>query len=176
VRFTCRMFLVCALLIWLAPSLRSQEPPKPGPEHEQLKQMEGTWDATIKMMGQESKGTMKYKMGIGGLWLLSHFEGDFGGMKFEGHGMDSYDAGKKKYISVWVDSMSATPLLMEGDYDKASKTLTMTGDGPGPEGKPVKYKSVVKMVDDDTMEFTMSGPGPDGKEGVVLTISYKRKK
>jgi len=176
VRFTCRMLMVCALLIWLAPSARPQEPPKPGPEHEQLKQMEGTWDATVKMMGQESKGTMKYKMGIGGLWLTSHFEGDFGGMKFEGRGLDTFDTNKKKYLGVWADSMSTSPMIMEGDYDKESKTLTMSGKGPGPDGKPVKYKSVVKMIDDDTMEFTMSGPGPDGKEGVVLTISYKRKK
>ena len=47
-RLTCRMLLACALLIWLAPRTRSQEPPKPGAEHEHLKQMEGTWDATIK--------------------------------------------------------------------------------------------------------------------------------
>jgi hypothetical protein len=170
------MLLACAVVIWLAPYTRSREPPKPGPEHDNLKQMEGTWDATIKIMGHESKGTMTYKMGIGGLWMTSSFEGEFGGMKFEGKGLDTYDAAKKKYLSVWADSMSTTPLFMEGDFDKASKTLNMSGEGPGPEGKPVKYKSVVKIVDADTMEFTMSGPGPDGKDQVAIAISYKRKK
>jgi hypothetical protein len=164
------------LAIWLAPISRAQELPKPGPEHEMLKQMEGTWDATIKMMGQESKGTMKYKMGLGGLWLMSHFEGDFGGMKFEGQGMDTYNPAKKKYIGIWADSFETEPMISEGDFNKETKTLTMNGVGPGPDGKPAKYKSTVKMIDADTMEFTMAGPGPDGKEGVMMTISYKRKK
>jgi len=52
------MLLACALVIWLAPKTRSQEAPKPGAEHEHLKQMEGTWDATIKAGDQESKGSM----------------------------------------------------------------------------------------------------------------------
>jgi hypothetical protein len=174
VRLTCRMLLACALLIWLAPSIRSQEPPKPGPEHEHLKQMEGTWDATIKFGDQESKGTMTYKFGMGGYWLVSHFEGDFGGMKFEGRGMDTYDSFKKKYVSAWADSMAPFLLVMEGDYDKENKTLTMTGDGPSPTGK-VKYKAVTKMPDADSMEFNLSAPGPDGKEAVMLTINYKRR-
>ena len=174
-RLTCRLLLVCAVAIWLAPNIRSQEPPKPGPEHEHLKQMEGTWDATVKMMGQESKGTMTYKFGMGGYWLMSHFEGDFGGQKFEGRGLDTYDSFKKKYVSAWADSMAPFLLVMEGDYDKENKALTMTGEGPSPAGI-VKYKSVVKMMDPDTMEFTLSAPGKDGKEAVMLTINYKRKK
>jgi hypothetical protein len=174
VRLTCRMLAACALVIWLAPNIRSQEPPKPGPEHEHLKQMEGTWDATVKAGGQESKGTMTYKM-MGDFWLISHFEGDFGGQKFEGRGMETYDPMKKKYVSAWSDSMGPSLLVMEGDYDKEKKTSTMTGEGPSPAGK-VKFTSVVKMIDADTMEFTLSGPGPDGKEATMITISYKRKK
>lgn len=175
-RLICRVILACVLAIWLVPTLRAQELPKPGPEQEVLKQLEGTWDATVKMGGQESKGTMTYKMGLGGLWLTSHFEGDFGGMKFEGRGLDTFDRNKKKYIGVWADSMETAPMISEGVYDKGTKTLTMAGEGPGPDGKPAKYKSVVKIIDADAMEFTMSGASPDGKEGVVLTISYKRKK
>jgi hypothetical protein len=169
------MLLACAMVIWLAPNIRSQEPPKPGPEHEQLKQMEGTWDATIKAGGQESKGTMTYKFGMGGYWLVSHFEGEFGGQKFEGRGMDTYDSFKKKYVSAWADSMAPFLLVMEGDYDKENKALTMTGEGPSPAGR-VKYKAVSKMPDADTIEFTLSAPGQDGKETVMLAISYKRKK
>ena len=170
-----RMLLACALVIWLAPYTRSQEPPKPGPEHEHLKQVEGTWDATVKSMGQESKGKMTYKMALGGFWLVSHFEGEFGGQKFEGRGMDTYDPEKKKYVTAWADSMAPFLLVMEGDYDKANNALTMTGEGPSPAGR-VKYKAVTKMMDPDTMEFTLSAPGQDGKEAVMITISYKRKK
>ena len=145
--------------------------PKPGPEHDQLKKLEGTWDATMKAPGMESKGTMTYKMDLGGLWLVSSFEGEFAGMKFSGKGLDTYDAAKKKYVGVWADSMSTTPMLMEGDYDKSKKALTMIGDGP--DGKPTKWKSVTEMPDNDNMTFHMYMG--DGKEP-MFTIVYKRRK
>jgi hypothetical protein len=171
-----RLVAVCAVVGWLAPYACSQEPPKPGPEHERLKQAEGTWEATVKMGDQESKGTMTYKMDVGGLWLVSKFEGDFGGMKFQGRGLDSYDAKKKKYVSVWVDSFSTTPMIMEGTYDKEANALTMAGEGPGPEGKPVMFKSVLEHKDPDTMVLNMSSAEKGGKDQPMMTITYKRKK
>jgi len=154
----------------------AQEPPKPGPEHEKLKELAGTWDATMKMGDTESKGTMVWKVDLGGLWLTSQFEGEFGGEKFTGKGFDSYDPIKKKYVGVWVDSMSTSPMVSEGTYDKDGKVLTMTGEGPGMDGKPMKYKMTTEHKDKNTMVFTMFGPGPDGKEGPMFSISYKRRK
>src|SRR5262245_40983715 len=130
-----RMVAVVVAAVLAVPAV-AQEPPKPGPEHEVLKKLEGVWDITMRFGGMESKGRVTYKMDLGGLWLVSSVESDLGGMKFQGRGMDSYDAGKKKYVSVWVDSMSTTPMTMEGSYDAAKKTLTMAGEGPGMDGKP----------------------------------------
>src|SRR5262249_239816 len=65
-----------ALLV--VPAARAQEPPKPGPEHEILKKLAGTWDVTMKGGGVESKGTVTYKMDLGGLWLVSSMESEFG--------------------------------------------------------------------------------------------------
>ena len=164
---------VAATLV--APAARAQEfaPPKPGPEHELLKKMEGTWDTTMKMAGMETKGTATYKMELGGLWLVSNFEGELFGHKFHGKGMDTYDPAKKKYVAVWIDSVSLSPMTMEGTYDKDTKTLTMVGEGPGPDGKPVKHKAVSVMKDDDTTDFAMyMGDGKDP----MFTILYKRKK
>src|SRR5262249_31409183 len=81
----------------------AQAPPKPGPELEHLKQLVGVWDATVSVGG---KGTMTYKMDLGGLWLVSEYEGEFGDQKFQGRGLDTYDSAKKKYVTVWADSMS----------------------------------------------------------------------
>src|SRR5262249_1249321 len=105
--------MVCAVIALVVPAVRAQPPgmPKPGPEHERLKKLEGTWDATVKTEQGESKGTMIYKMDLGGLWMVSDFKGEFGGQKFQGKGFDGYDPMKKKYVSVWVDSMSIAPML-----------------------------------------------------------------
>jgi len=172
---TVRCFCAVALTVLLAaPAVRAQEGAKPGPEHETLKKIVGTWDTTMKMMGMpESKGVATYKMDLGGLWLASTFEGDMGGTKFSGRGFDSYDAGKKKYVGVWFDSMTTSPMVMEGTYDKASKTMTMTGDAPGMDGKMAKHKIVTVMPDDNTMNFAMYVG--DVKEP-AFTIVYKRKK
>jgi hypothetical protein len=151
----------------------SQEMPKPGPEHELLKSLEGTWDTTLKAGGQESKGTITYKMDLGGLWLVGSMESEMFGTKFSGKSLESYHPAKQKYVSVWVDSMSTAPVIMEGTYDKGKKTMTMVGEGPGMDGKPTKYKSVSTMPDKNTLEMTMWIG--DGKEP-TFTVTYKRKK
>ena len=135
--------------------------------------MEGSWDAVMKFGGMESKGTMTYKMEVGGLWLVSSFNGEFAGMKFQGKGLDTYDAGKKKFIGIWVDSMSTTPMTLEGTYDKEKKTFTMAGEGPGMDGKLTKYKSVTELLDESSMKFSMYMG--DGKEP-AFTIAYTKKK
>jgi Protein of unknown function (DUF1579) len=162
-----------AALILASAALAQPEPPKPGPEHVVLKKMEGTWDATMSAGGMESKAKMVYKMDLGGMWLSSVLEGEAGGQKFSGRGFDGYDPAKKKYVGVWVDSMSASPMLMEGTFDKEKKQLSMMGDGPGMDGKPTKYKSVTEIKDDDNMVMSMwMGEGKDP----AFVVTFKRKK
>lgn len=153
-----------------------QEFPKPGPEHEELRKMEGTWDAVMDMNGQKSKAKAVYKSICGGMWLESDFEGDLFGTKFTGHGLDGYDLNKKKYVSIWVDSMSSAPLRMEGDYDEAKKTLVMTGESVSPDGQPQNFKNVTEMKDDDHFTFKMYMVQPGGEEQLAFSIEYTRKK
>ena len=140
--------------------------PKPGPEHEMLAKLTGDWEVS-----GAGEGKTTYKMMLGGLWLESTFKGKFGGMDFEGRGLDTYDPAKKKYISVWVDSMGTSPLVLEGTYDKEKKTLTMEGEGPMPDGSTGKYTSVTEYVDDDTTNFTLSAGGQE-----MVKLTYKRVK
>jgi hypothetical protein len=64
-------------------------------------------------------------------------------------------------------------MMLEGDYDKAKKTMTMSGMAPGMDGKMTKHTIVTVMPDDNTMNFAMYVG--DGKEP-QFTILYKRKK
>jgi hypothetical protein len=168
-----RMIAAVTMAAVLAVPTFAQEPPTPGPEHKMLKQREGTWETTMKAGDMEFKGSVTYKMELGGLWLVGSMTSDLGGQKFSGKSMDSYDAGKKKYIGVWCDSMSTTPLMMEGSYNAAKKTLTMIGEGPGMDGKVTKWRSVSEMSDKDTIQMSMYVG--DGKDP-MFTVTYKRKK
>lgn len=175
-----RMRLLFAGLVatCCAAQASAQAPPTPGPEHKLLAEAAGTWDCTIKMEGVEgeSKGSSVSKMELGGFWLVTDFSGDLGGMKYSGKGLDGYDAAKKKFIGIWADSMSGSPMVMEGDYDKDTKTLTMIGEGPDMTGATVKWKGVTKHADKDHQTFTMSTIGADKKENLMMTIEYVRKK
>jgi hypothetical protein len=165
-----------AVALAAAAARAADEPPKPAPEFDKLKALEGTWDAAIKMGPNESKGSVTYKVDVGGMWVCGDFSADLGGQKFQGKGLDSYDPMKKKYVSVWVDSMAPTPLIMEGTYDKDGKVLTMTGEGVGMDGKPVKMKTTSEMKDKDTIAWAMYNVDKDGKAQEFMSITYKRKK
>jgi hypothetical protein len=167
-----RALLTGVALLILLPSARAQEPPKPGKEHDHLERLVGTWDAET----ESGKGTMTYKMGLGGLWLIGDFEGEFGGMKFQGKFLDTYDPATKKYRSIWVDSFSTAPRIMEGNFDKDNKVMTMTGEGPWQQGKTAKFKSITEIKDADTVNFSLFMVDKDGKEQPMVKITYKRKK
>ncbi len=154
----------------------AQAMPQPSAEHKALHRSVGTWDATIDMMGQTSKGSLTIELGPGGFSVFSHFTGTVMGGPFEGRGIDGYDPGKKKYVSWWTDSMAPAPGLTEGTWDEKTQTMTMQGDMPDMTGKMVKHRLVTKWTSNDTMDFEIFAPGPDGKEMGGFKIHYTRKK
>jgi len=161
---------------------QSPPAPKPGPEHELLKEDVGTWDAKVEMFmapGQPpaaSTGTETNTMGCGGLCLITDFKADMMGTPFHGHGTTTYDPAKKKYVGSWTDSMSQALMIGESTYDPAARTMTGWMEGPDPSGKISRMKSVVQYKDANTRVFTMYGPGPDGKEAMGMRITYMRRK
>ncbi len=150
-------------------------PPKPSPEHTMLKERVGTWDAVVQMTGAPapSKGVETNRM-LGEFHVLSTFTGDMGG-PFEGHGIVSWDPNKKKFISIWVDTMEPTPSVMEGTHDPKAHTLTFTGETVM-GGQKSKMREVITSKDADHALFEMYATGPDGKEAKMMQIDYTRRK
>jgi hypothetical protein len=160
--------------------------PKPTAEHKIVTSDEGTWDATIKMVrggpGAEpaiSKGVEVNTVMPGGLWLLSRFEGSFGGMAFEGRGQFGYDTVQKKYVGTWIDSVSPTLSILEGTYDASTKTMTYVGEG---FDHATRSKFTQKMVtttkDDGTRVFHLYVKSDEtgGKEALMMEITYSKRK
>ncbi|MEQ1828839.1 MAG: DUF1579 family protein, partial [Pirellula sp.] len=147
-----RFVLLFGAVVLMLGQAVSQDPVKPGKEHEFFKELEGDWDFSADG-GIQGKST--YKMVHGGLWLESKIEMMMPSGKFTGQGLDGYDPVKKKYVAIWVDSMSAAPVVLEGDMDSATKTITMLGKGPNETGQIVDYKMVTHYKDKDTHHFKM---------------------
>jgi hypothetical protein len=179
--------LVCVAVLGGGQIVRGQDAPpvpKPTPEHERLAKNVGTWDATIKnwMRGPDSEpavsqGVEVVKLMPGGLWEQSEFKGKFGDQEFHGCGQTGYDTKKGKYVGTWVDTMSTEIMIMEGDYDAATRTVTMTSKGTDPSGKPYDAKMTSKYETDDTRVFTMSMKSDEtkGEYVKVMEITYKRR-
>lgn len=177
IKFTTIRILLVTALCCFGVTAFAQEPQTPGPEHARLEKMVGTWDTVMEMGGQKSKGTATYKSICGGMWIASDFESELAGVPFQGHGMDGYDQMKKKHVGYWFDSMTSTPMSMEGNFDADDKVLTMTGTSPGPDGKPQKFRTTTEMQGTDRMTFKMYMITVEaGKEELAFTIEYTRRK
>ena len=176
-------------LAWFleTPAMAQEPPPapKPLPEHKILAADVGAWDATIKayMQGPDaepavSKGSEINEVLPGGLWVLSRFEGDFGGVKFVGRGQFGYDPVKKKFVGTWIDSYSTILSVLEGVYDAKTKTMTYVSDGYDPEHKAkFTQKMVTTTKDDGSRVFTLymkfEGQPVEAK---FMEISYTKRK
>jgi hypothetical protein len=166
-------FFVCLVMFAIAP-LSAQEMIKPGKEHALLAETVGTWDVDFGSPGGDMKGKCTYKMAHGGLWLTSELDAKMAEGPFTGQGLDSYDPVKKKYVSVWIDSMSPTPVILEGDRSADGKTITMTGKGPGMDGKQVDFKTVTEFVSKDKHVFKLWMGDTQGEP--MMTATYQRAK
>jgi hypothetical protein len=180
-----RHALSVSLLLTIATTAIGQEPEwiiKPTKEHELLKKDVGTWDATVKIWPKEgaepmeSKGTETNELLKGGMWLVSRFEGEAGGVPFAGVGTFGYDPEEKKYVGTWVDTFTPHLMITKSDYDEATKTMTGTSEGRDPHTKKAyTAKMVARYVDDDTRVFELHMPGEDGKKWKMMEITYKRR-
>jgi hypothetical protein len=163
--------------------------PKPGPEHAIYKDLAGTWDAKVESFmapgapPSVSNGTETSRVGCGGLCLITDFKSSFvmgppstPPTPFDGHGTETYDAAKKKYVGSWVDSMSTGLTTTESTYDVGTRTMTGWMEGPDLSGKVSKMKSTVVSKDANTRVFSMYNVGPDGKESLGMRITYTRRK
>ncbi len=164
-----------------AAGCQDQEMPKPGKEHELLRQLAGDWDATAKFWmdpakdPMESKGVETAKLAHGGFWFTFEYKGDVMGGPFTGQGVPGYDPLKKKYVGTWIDSMVPMLFVSEGEADKDGKVWTMITEVVDHETrKPVKEKWVSEIKDKDTKVMTFWRTGEkDVKTG---EITYKRRK
>ena len=178
----------CALAIFPASAQDQAEMMKkwmdyatPGDMQALLAKSEGNWDVDISVWmapGQEpmkNKATSEVKMLMGGRYQQAINKGSFGGMPYEGMSVMGYDNAKKIFQSSWVDNMGTGVVMMEGTYNAATKTLTLTGKGYDPTtGKDLNMKQTFKFVDDKHQVIEMYSV-TDGKEFKAMEMKLTKK-
>jgi hypothetical protein len=151
--------------------------PQPTEEHKWLAAGAGKWKATGKyMMGPENwvpiNGVQTNTMQTGGFWQVIEFKDDTG--QFAGNGLVGYDPLKKKFVSVWVDSMTTELPLSEGTLSADKKTMSMEFMRTDQKsGKKIKVTETVTRKDDKTTVLEMFDH-ESGSPVKVLEINYAK--
>ncbi len=155
----------------------------PGEPHKLLASFVGTWEARTKFWMDPTKppevgvGTAKWKSLFGGRYFMLDWDGKSEMMgPFQGLGISGYDNVAKKYVDVWMDSMSTGMMFSWGSPDASGKVITYEGEYHDPmTGQKKKLRSVLRIVSDTEMTFEMFDKGPDGKEFRNAEIVYHKK-
>jgi hypothetical protein len=153
----------------------------PAAPHKMLAGMEGSWNAKTKFWMEpnkpptESTGTCEQKMILGGRFLQQEFTGDMMGSPFTGIGVTGYDNHTRKYISTWMDSMGTAILVFEGTASADGKTITQESRYDDPIKGALKWRSVTRIINENTHVFEMYETGKSGKEEEMMEITYTRK-
>jgi hypothetical protein len=159
-----------------------QEFMTPGEMHKWMAKQVGTWEAEVSSwMGPgdpvKSKATDVVTMSMNGLYQVGNFSSIMMGMPFQGQSTLGYDNGKKQFVLTWIDNFGSGIIMMQGNYDEKTRTLTLNGKQTDPvTGKDANIRQVNVYHNEDSYTATMYGNGPDGNEMKFMEATYKRKK
>jgi hypothetical protein len=154
----------------------------PGPQHQFLASLAGTWDMTVKSWSEPGKDPMTQTgkstshMVLGGRFLQEEVKMT-GDMPFAGMGLSGYDNTRAEYFSLWVDTMGTGGMIMRGRMDPAGKVMTMTGTYPDPVSKKdMTFRSVTTYDTPDHYLSVFYMVMPDGSEMKNMEMIGQRTK
>ena len=149
--------------------------------HKMLAAQNGTWDNEMTMFepGKPptvSKSVSVNKMIFGGRYQQSSYTGTMNNEPFEGMSILGYDNTKKKFVNSWIDNGGTGVMYMEGSYDPATKSITLSGTMPDfTTGKDCTMRQVITMTDDKHNNMEMYYTPAGGQEMKMFEIkSVKR--
>ena len=154
----------------------------PGAPHKLLASLAGTWTTRTKAWMEpdkpptESTGTCEQKMLLDGRYLQQEYTGEMMGSPFTGINLIGYDNHTRKYVSTWIDSMSTGIYYFEGTASADGKTITQESSYDDPVRGPMVWRSVTRIVDDNTLEYEMYITPKGGKEEKAMEMTVARKR
>ena len=153
----------------------------PGEPHKLFASLAGSWTTKTKEWMEpdkppmESTGSAEMKMLLDGRFLQQELTGDMMGQRYSGVGINAYDNLRKRYVTMWIDTMGTGIFTMEGTVSADGKTITLKGQHAEPGGGHMTHRAVWKIVDSNTQTFDMYGTHEHGKEMKMMEITYTRK-
>jgi hypothetical protein len=154
----------------------------PGGPHRVLASLVGSWTTKTRAWMEpdkppmEGSGTCEQKMLLDGRYLQQEYYGEMMGSPFTGINLIGYDNHTKKYVSPWIDSMSTGIYYFEGTASGDGKTITQESNYDDPVRGRTLWRSVTRIVDDNTLEYKMYLTSKGGKEEKMMEMTVTRKR
>lgn len=150
---------------------------QPSAEHKLLTDMVGKFTQKIKFNyapGQfmEGDGAGETISIIGGRFIQIKSVGKIMGMETEVITIMGYDRRKDKYTLFSIDGMGTYSVSAEGDYDAATKIMTLKGTEEDPKsGMKMDFKFIYNLSDDKTRKMDIVFINPDGSENKMVEVT-----
>lgn len=158
---------------------------QPGPEHELLHKMIGTWEERMTVWPQPgadslvSSATTTIESILGGRFILTHSTGTMFGQPVERYAIIGFDRRHGEYTLVALDNGGTYWITASGPLDEQTKTMKMSGEDDDPIfGFTQTYDMNMRLVNDDEIHseviFTnpeMTGGAPEFK---MIDVVSKR--
>jgi hypothetical protein len=190
--FSVAIFLACSAALSASDSAGGAPSPEamakamakmqPGPEHQELAKMAGSWDVASSFWmdpsapPQQSKDTATFSVILNGRYVRQDYHGQMMGKPFNGIGIDGYDNNLGTYTSVWIDDMSTAAMVLHGKKSSDGKSITFEGDvSDCMTGGTMHVRSVATRQSDDAMSFEMFC-NRGGTEQKSMELRYTRQK
>ncbi|MEE8577964.1 MAG: DUF1579 family protein [candidate division Zixibacteria bacterium] len=160
---------------------------QPGPEHEILKGLAGNWQQTVNLWMSPGtdpmviEGTCQMTMILGGRFLQSKSVSGEGGHKMETMTIVGFDRRTEKFTTVGFDTWGTYSTSAEGEYDVATKTITMAGTDYDPimdHTQVYEFRTILTDKDNFAWEvvFLDKELAGSAEEFKMVEITYKRQK
>ncbi len=154
---------------------RLAELARPGPEHERLAALEGSWDVTFTGPGISLTGVATNRMILGGRFLASSVTGSGGEPPFEALTILGFDRGPGVYTAVGFDTFGTFYVTGAGTWNPETDRAVLTGSYDDPvTGHAHEYEFVWTIPSED--RYTWSVVFLDeGTRHTVMRGEYRRR-
>jgi uncharacterized protein DUF1579 len=152
------------------------EMPKPGPEHQKLAQLAGSWEGEETLhpspwdpAGGSAKGRYRYEMALEGFYLIGDYEQQRDAeVTFRGHAVIGWNAPHHHYAMYWFDSTGFLPSVPATGPWKDDILVLSHED-------PMGHHQYVFHVRDGEFDMRIEN-SPDGNQWTTfMEGTYRRK-
>ena len=154
----------------------------PGAPHKMLAKLAGSWTTRTRAWMNpdqppvEGRGACEQKMILGGRYLQQEYTSEMMGDFFFGVNLVGYNNHTGRYVSTWIDSMNTGIYYFEGTAGADGKIITQESSYDDPVRGPVVWRSVTRIVDDDTLVYVMYLTPRGGMEEKMAETTLTRQR